>query len=128
MAQRLAWLYAQAVTAQRDAPIRHISGERVDNELAALCQVGHRVRLRAADVVLFRILRTVVRKQYFAFPRIDGPELPVALTEEHQIAGNKHARLRGLSDTDLPNHFTSAGVRGSVQAEGSCTRNMIEEG
>src|SRR6266849_923894 len=116
----------QAVTIPRDTSIRDISTERVDNKLASIREVGYGARRGSTGVG--NVGGGIERKQHLASLCVSSIKFPVPLTEEHQIAGNEHTRLRGLRQTNLPNNFTCAGVSGSVQAKGLCARNVIEEG
>src|SRR5712691_9748875 len=117
---------AQAATVRRDTSIRDISTERVDNKLASIREVSYGARRRPAGVG--NVGGSIERKQHLACLCVSVIIYPAALTEEHHIAGNEHTRLRGLRYANLPSNFTCAGVSGSVQAKGLCTRNVIEEG
>jgi len=117
---------AQAATVRRDTSIRDISTEGVDNKLASIREVSYWARRRPTGVG--NVGWGIERKQQLACRCVSSIKFPVPLTEEHHIAGNEHTRLRGLRYANLPNNFTCAGVSGSVQAKGLCTRNVIEEG
>src|SRR6267378_2208122 len=116
----------QAVTIRRDASIRHISTERVDDKLASIREVGYGTRRRSTGV--FNVGGSIEDKQLVARSCLNSIKCPIALTKENHVTGNEHARLRWLGHLNLPNNFTCAGVSGSVQAEGLCTRNMVDEG
>src|SRR5216684_174751 len=117
---------AQAATVRRDTSIRDISTEGVDNKLASIREVSYWARRRSTGVG--NLGGGIERKQHLACLCVSSIKFSFPLTEEHQIAGNEHTRLRGLRQTNLPNNFTCAGVSGSVQAKGLCARNVIEEG
>src|SRR6267378_1876206 len=116
----------QAVTICGDTAIGNISTERVDNKLASIHEVGYGARRRSTGVG--NVGGGIERKQHLACPCVSSIKFSVPLTEEHQIAGNEHARLRRLRHANLPNNFSGASVGGPVQAKGSCTRNVIDEG
>src|SRR6266581_6941053 len=117
---------AQAAAVRRDTSIRDISAEGVDNKLASIREVSYWARRRSTGVG--NLGGGIEHKQHLACRCVSSIKFPVPLTEEHQIAGNEHTRLRWLRYADLPNNSTCAGVSGSVQAKGLCTGNVIEEG
>src|ERR1700682_4430353 len=116
----------QAVTIRGDTSIRHISTEGVDDKLASIREVGYGARRRSTGVS--NVGGGIVGKQHLACLCVNSIKFPVPLTEEHHVAGNEHARLRGLWHLDLPNNFTCPRVGRPVQAKGLCARNVIEKG
>src|SRR5258708_40173642 len=69
----------QAVTIRRDASIRHISTERVDDKLASLREVGYGTRRRPAGIG--NIGGGTARKQHLPCLFINSIKFPVTLAK-----------------------------------------------
>src|SRR5258708_39949047 len=70
----------QAVTIRRDASIRHISTERVDDKLASIREVGYGTRRRSTGV--FNVGGSIEDKQLVARSCLNSIKCPIALTKE----------------------------------------------
>ena len=113
----------QAVTIRRDTSIRHISTERVNDELALIREVGYGTHCRSTGVV--NTGGGIKRKQHLACLCVSGIKFPVPFTEEHHVAGNERTPTSRVEASESSNNFTCARVGGPVQAKGVCTGNMI---
>src|SRR5258706_8132073 len=102
----------QAVTICGDGAIRHVSTERVEDELASLNEVGYGTRRRPTGIG--NIGGGIERKQHLACLCVNGIKFSVALAKENQIPGYQHTRFRGVRDAGLPDKFTPPRVGRSV--------------
>jgi len=84
----------QAVAALCDGAIRNIAAERVDDKFASIGEVGYGPCCSSARI--WNVSWRVVRKQAGAGSGVNRTKGPIALAEEHRVAWDHCARLRGL--------------------------------
>src|SRR5258706_6162450 len=93
----------QAVTICRDASIRHISTERVDDKLASLREVGYGTRCSPTGIG--NIGGGIQPKQHLFWLFVNGHKISLTPAQENQIASYQHTPLRWLQYSNLsPDH------------------------
>src|SRR5258706_5129922 len=90
----------QAVTICRDASIRHISTERVDDELASLHEVGYGTRRRPTGIG--NIGGRIKRKQHLYWLFVHGIKFLDTLRQEKPIAPHQRTPTPRFMYPQLP--------------------------